>query len=184
MPFMSFLPQGAELPDVFAHHAEVYAGIGQSMRHVMRGEAPFSEGERELMGAYVSALNACDYCAGGHGAAAVAFGVAPDLLQVLIDDLDAAPVAEKLKPVFAYLRKLTLSPARLVQADADAVYRAGWDEQALHIAVMVGAFFAFANRAVFGHGIEDDPAKYEARGAQHKGGGYVGLANTAALDSD
>ena len=184
MPFMNFLPPGAELPDVFAHNPEAYAGIGGTMRHVMRGEGAFSEGERELMGAFVSALNACDYCAGGHAAAAVAFGVAPDLLQALVDDLDAAPIAEKLKPVFAYLRKLTLSPARLLQADADAVYAVGWDEQALHVVVMLGAFFAFANRAVFGHGIEDDPAKHEARGAQHRGSGYVGLANTAELDGN
>jgi AhpD family alkylhydroperoxidase len=45
-----------------------------------------------LIAAYVSALNACGYCHGMHGATAAAFGVARDRLQALVDDLDSAPV--------------------------------------------------------------------------------------------
>ena len=48
------------------------------------------------------------------------------LFERLMDEIDTAPVDEKLKPILHYVRKLTLTPSRMVQADADAVYAAGW----------------------------------------------------------
>jgi len=68
------------------------------------------------------------------------------LFEKLIEDIDTAPVDDKLKPVLHYVRKLTLTPARMVQADAD--------EHALHDAVAVYATINFMNRLVLGHGVE------------------------------
>jgi uncharacterized protein YciW len=42
----------------------------------------------------------------------------------------------KLKPILAYAEKLTLTPTRLTEADAAAVFAAGWSERALHDAVL------------------------------------------------
>lgn len=54
-------------------------------------------------------------------------------------------------------------------ADADAVFAAGWDGQALHDAVSVCALFNFMNRLVEGMGLKGDP-------------GYVGMAARALHD--
>ena len=48
---------------------------------VLRGDSPLTAGERELIAAFVSGLNACTYCHGVHAATARAFGVEEALLD-------------------------------------------------------------------------------------------------------
>jgi uncharacterized protein YciW len=66
-------------------------------------------------------------------------------------------VADKLRPLLAYVRKLTDLPSRLTPADADAVYAAGWDDEALMHAIAVCAYFNNMNRLVEGSGISGSP---------------------------
>jgi alkylhydroperoxidase family enzyme len=75
-------------------------------------------------------------------------------LQALASDFETAPVDERLKPVLRYVEKLTKTPYRMTQADADAVHAAGWDESVLSDAVLICALFNMANRIVDGHGVE------------------------------
>ena len=84
---------------------------------------------------------------------AAAFGVEPDLFNVLLSNIDLAPVEERIKPVLRYARKLTLNPARMTDADAAAVYEAGWRDDALYSTVLVTALFNFYNRLVDGVGL-------------------------------
>ena len=62
------------------------------------------------------------------------------------------------------------------QADADAVFAAGWDEQVLHHAIAITARAAFMQRLVQGHGFEPLPrdiaAKHAAKRIER---GYVNL---------
>jgi uncharacterized peroxidase-related enzyme len=124
---------------------------------LLRDPSPLAVAQRELIAAYVSGLNACTYCHGAHVVAAEAFGVDPTLFDGLMADLDASAVDEKLKPILAYVRKLTLTPSRMTDADAQPVYEAGWDEQALFDAVSVCALFNFMNRIIEGCGIKSNP---------------------------
>jgi uncharacterized protein YciW len=89
-------------------------------------------------------------------------------------DLETSSVDEKLKPILAYVGKLTRTPAFMTEADAQKVYDAGWDEQALFDAVSVCALFNFMNRIVEGSGIKGnpldaDPAELEVRMARMGG---------------
>ncbi|MBV8107600.1 MAG: hypothetical protein JO223_23865, partial [Hyphomicrobiales bacterium] len=52
-----------------------------------------------------------------------------------------------------YARKLTLSPARVTEVDAAAVYDAGWGDEAIYSTVLVTALFNFYNRLVEGVGL-------------------------------
>jgi alkylhydroperoxidase family enzyme len=63
-----------------------------------------------------------------------------------------------MRPVLSFVRKLTLSPSRMTPADADAVFAAGWDDQALHDAAVICGLFNLMNRLVDGLGIEADAA--------------------------
>ena len=62
-------------------------------------------------------------------------------------------IDNNLKPVLAYVKKLTLTPSKISDNDAQAVFKAGWSEQALHDAITVCALFNFMNRIVEGHGV-------------------------------
>jgi alkylhydroperoxidase family enzyme len=89
----------------------------------------------------------------------------------LLDDIDTAPVDERLKPVLRYLGKLTLTPSRMTTADAEAVFAAGWDDRALHDAVSVCALFNLMNRLVDGLGVTvgDDYQAASARRLADRG---------------
>ncbi len=113
-----------------------------------------SQTEKEIIAAYCSLLNACDFCYGAHKNVCMALGVDEGLFQQLVDDIDTAPVDEKLKPVLRYVRKLTLTPDRMTDDDAKACYRAGWNEEDLTIAISVCASWNWFNRMILGHGID------------------------------
>lgn len=119
----------------------------------MRGESELSASERELIAAYVSGLNACSYCHDAHTVFAHAYGIDPTVIEALVDDPGSAPVDPQLKPVLAYVAKLTLSPSRMTELDAQAVYEAGWSEHALFDAIQVCGVFNLINRIIEGTGI-------------------------------
>jgi len=148
---------------------------------LLRGDSPFTVKERELMAAYVSGINACQYCYGAHASVAKLFGVPEDVIADLIQDENKANVEEKLKPVFAFLRKLTLTPTRMTQADADAVYAAGWDERALYDAVQVCCLYNFMNRFVEGLGLTIVPEQFDMEGQMIKDGGYDGMLDAFGI---
>ena len=154
------------LVDVFREFPETSSAIGALHRQIMRRESAFSEGERELMAALVSALNGCSYCTGIHESAAEAFGIEPGLLAELIEDIDTAGVDDRLKPVLHYVAKLALQPSRMLDKDTQAVFAAGWDEKALFDAVCVCSFYSFMNRYVDGTGLESAPEELRRMGRQ------------------
>jgi uncharacterized peroxidase-related enzyme len=163
MPFFPSLPDDAGIGHLFKIKPGHKEGFGKFSDAVMRDDSVFSIAERELIAAFTSALNSCDYCYGGHSAIARQHGVEEGVFESLIDDIDMAPVEDKLKPILRFVRKLTLEPYKMVQADADAVYTAGWDEEALADAIWISARFSMMNRLSLGHGLNADPAAFEAR---------------------
>jgi uncharacterized peroxidase-related enzyme len=134
-----------------------------------------SPGERELVAAYVSGLNECQYCHGVHAATAGRFGVDPNRLASMIANLEESGLDAKWLPLMAYVRKLTLYPRQLVSADAEAVFAAGWDERVLHDVINVVCLFSFMNRMAEGHGIKGDDVIYRARGKALMESGYAPL---------
>lgn len=175
MPFFSGFNADSGVRDILAHNPAAGRALIEYHEIVLRGPSPLTPGERELIAAYVSGLNECRYCHGVHTATAAAFGLSADLLQALLDDVATAPVDPTLKPILAYAKKLTLTPARMQQADADAVYAAGWPERALHDAVSVCCLFNFMNRLLDGHGVTGHADLHRRRGEALKKDGYAPL---------
>lgn len=154
MALLRSLPEGATMLDLFKAHAEPMARVIDFEDALMRGPAPFTPEEREIIGAFSSGLNACSYCYRSHSFTAEELGVSAALIPALLEDIESAPVGDKLKPLLRYVRKLTLTPARLTETDAAAVYDAGWDDQALFYAIAICAYFNFCNRITAGAGLD------------------------------
>jgi uncharacterized peroxidase-related enzyme len=161
MPKLRSLPARPVMRDLYRAYPATCKPLGEFTEAAMRGASPFTQGQRELIAAYVSGLNACTYCHGTHLAVATACGVAPDLVKALITDIDSASIEPSMKPILNYARKLTQSPSRVTPADAAAVYDAGWSNDALYSTVLVTALFNFYNRLVDGVGL-DLPEDYGA----------------------
>lgn len=173
MSFFESLPKDAGVKDVFGLNPEAGRALIDLLTATLRQPSALSEGERELIAAYVSALNGCRYCTGIHGQVAAAFGIDETLLTRLIDDLDGAGVDPKLLAILRYAKVLTETPARITEAHKKAVHEAGWDERALHDAINVICLFNFMNRLVEGHGVQPgDHAFYREPAALLHANGY------------
>ena len=158
MPLFPSLPETPHLADVFKAFPDHIKPLLLYHDALLRGDSPLSVAEREMIAAYVSGLNACNFCFGAHKVMARAFGVEEAVIDALIENVDGAPVDDKLKPILKYVAKLKDLPPRLRDADAQAVYDAGWSEHALFDAVQVAALFNFMNRIIEGTGIAFDYA--------------------------
>ena len=152
MPFFKSMPDDAGPANVFGGQPEIYRSWSQMSQALMNGPSPLTPGEREMVASFVVGTAGCRFAYIAHSEAAYAWGIEEGLIDKLVDDLNSAPVDGKFKPLLAYARKLTLTPGEMNQADADAVFDAGWDEKALHDVIAVTARMCFMQRLVEGHG--------------------------------
>lgn len=156
------LPDEPQLGDLFRRFPHSIPPLLDYHDRLLRDPSPLTVAEREMIAAYVSSLNACDFCHGAHVIAAGVYGIEEELIVSLLADLNSAPVHERLKSILSYVGKLTRTPDQMTPADARRVYEAGWDEQALFDAVSVCALFNMMNRIVNGAGIRLDPRALSA----------------------
>lgn len=163
------LPSRPVLSDVFTAFPVGAHPLLEYHDAVLRGPSPLTVAQRELLAAYVSGLNACNYCHGAHSVIAEVHGIDAGVLDRLLTDPETAGVERALLPILAYLRKLTLSPSRMTDADSRAVFEAGWTEEALFHAISVCALFNFMNRIVEGCGVQTDDHVRAQQRERHEG---------------
>ena len=65
MSFLRSMPD-ASLIDVFRASPEFARPLHEFAERLMRGPSPFTPQERELISAYVSGLNRCEFCRTSH----------------------------------------------------------------------------------------------------------------------
>ena len=163
MPFFPSLPEDSGVRKMWeTFNPKAREGLAIFSRSFMRNEGRLTPADKEMIAAYVSQLNESDYCFAGHSRVAINLGVDEGVFEPLADDIDTAPVREELKPVLRFVKKLTLTPARVGRADVDTVFAAGWDEQSLHEAICVCARFSMMNRLTMGHGLVVDEERRAA----------------------
>jgi len=176
MPFFKSLPAHAGPPAVFKKYPEIYGPWSQMSEALMNGPSPLSQGERELILAYAAGVAGCDFVYVAHSEVAYAWGIENGLIERLLADPETTPLEPRLKSLLAFVRKLTLAPNQMSEADADAVFEEGWDEQALHDAIAITGRAVLMQRLVQGYGFI--PMSREAavkRAKERVDLGYVNL---------
>lgn len=143
------LVTGHPVPDaarLVFYRPDFYGARAKEFTHeAMRGPSAWSVGDRELMAAYVSAVNGSAFCVGAHTATArLAYRDAPKVAAVLAD-LGAAPVEEPLRATLRMLGTLT-AEGSVSAADMRAVLAAGASPQQVEDALAVCAAFDTTNR--------------------------------------
>ena len=162
------IPENPDLSDVFKaypHGAEellIFHDI------YLRKESPLTVAIRELIAAYVSGLNACSFCFGAHTIIAETFGVKESTITDLLKDIESADIEENLKPLFHFVKTLTLNPAKITPAQRQAVFDAGHCERSLHDTIVICALFNFMNRIIEGHGVISNEATKSAQKSRHQ----------------
>lgn len=135
---------------------------------LLRGPSMLTRGERELIAAYVSALNDCRYCASSHSACAAAqLPEGMELVEQVRADPSTAAVSGKLKALLQIASAVRHSGRAVTAELVGAARETGATDVEIHDAVLIAAAFCMFNRYVDGLATiaPDDPAVYEA-GAQ------------------
>jgi uncharacterized peroxidase-related enzyme len=136
---------GAELDDVAKVSMRRPAFFGRpflALTHeVLRGESPWSVGERELFAAVVSGANQCGFCVGTHG----------EIARLTLGDVTDAGWQDgrygvQVTATASLLEALTRDPDSVTHSDLAAVRRAGVDDAALIDALYVAYVFNVVNR--------------------------------------
>ncbi len=174
MPYLKSLPEDASMLDVYRLDLELARPILRYQQQLLRGPSPLSVAQRELIGAYVSTLNACRFCFGLHALVARRFGVEETLIEQLVQKGPAGAVDDNFAAILTFAGKLTREPAKITASDARKVHAAGWDDTALFHTVLITGFFNFFNRLTDGLGLEFDEQMHQRAAAGLHEIGYEG----------
>ena len=120
---------------------------------LMFRQAPISAALRELIAAYTSSLNRCDFCMQAHAAVATHLYHDQDFVRSVLRDPESSALAEPEKAFLRFVRKLTLDSGSISQQDTGALKAVGWGDSSIYYAIAVCALFNFYNRFVSGNGV-------------------------------
>jgi uncharacterized peroxidase-related enzyme len=111
-----------------------------------------SRGDRELIAAYVSALNDCTFCCTSHAAIAACHLQDQSLVDEVLRSPDAAPVTPKLRALLAIAARVQQSGRAVRVEDVERARREGATDTEIHDTVLIAAAFCMFNRYVDGLG--------------------------------
>lgn len=178
---MPHIPVRGHLPGIsglLAFKPTTGVRVAELMHELLRGASSLSPAERETIGAYVSRVNDCEFCARSHGATLPHLGAGP----VLCEAARVGPDTEGLSPRMGALLRIARAVAdgghRVSDEDVAAARAAGATDEDLHDTVLVAAGFCMVNRYVDGLGAvtPTEDAQYDFMGARLAREGYLGAA--------
>ncbi|MGY0236549.1 alkylhydroperoxidase AhpD family core domain-containing protein [Longispora urticae] len=111
----------------------------------MRGPSEWSEGERELFGAFVSRLNLCGFCVGVHERTSEMI-LGGDAGVDRLGQWRDGGFPPKVTAMFGLLEKVTLEPDAVRPQDVRVVRAAGVSDTAILDGLYVGFLFNTVNR--------------------------------------
>jgi uncharacterized peroxidase-related enzyme len=149
---------------------------------LLRADNTLSRGERELIAAYVSSKNECEFCTDSHSAFAAAQLDAgmPLVLQVRADP-DEAPITPKLAALLRIAGAVAKSGREVTTELVDTARAEGATDEEIHDTVLIAAAFCMYNRYVDGLGTlpAGRAEDYQAAAQAIVTNGYLPLAGRA-----
>lgn len=175
MPFIELDGDTVGIRSLFQYRPETGRQLTGLAEVLLRGDSSLERGERELIAAYVSRLNACDFCAWSHGAFAA--HQLPDgdaVVSATHDDADNAPISDKLKTLLRIAGLVQQSGLAVTEDAIEEARNEGASDREIHDTVLIAAAFCMFNRYVDGLRVvtPQDPADYAAMAELVVSAGY------------
>lgn len=118
---------------------------------LLRDESPLSSAERELIAAYVSNKNTCNFCMNSHAAAArYLFQDEAQTVDLVLQDYKKAPISDKLKALLGIAGKVQTDARTVSEKDVKTARNFGATDRDIHDTVLIAAAFCLFNRYVDG----------------------------------
>ena len=113
---------------------------------LMLGESSLSKLEREMIAVAVSSVNHCYYCLTAHGATVRQLSGDPKLGEQMVMNYRVADLTPKQKAMLDFAVKLTEAPAKIEEADRQALRDVGFTDRDIWDIAAVAGFFNMTNR--------------------------------------
>ena len=165
MPHIALNSAEPGIRGLLRYRPETARPLSELTEVLLRGPGTLTRGERELIAAYVSALNDCRYCASAHSACAAAQlpgGMA--VVEQVRAGPGSAPVSAKLKALLTIAAAVARSGRAVTAGHVAQARGAGATDVEIHDTVLIAAAFCMFNRYVDGLATitPDDPGVYAA----------------------
>ena len=122
-----------------------FYGAGELTHEAMRGPSDWSVGDRELMAAFVSKVNECEFCVKAHSATSSLWYGDDAKVAATLADLETSPIDERLRATLRMLGVLTREHT-IDAAAMRAVLEAGVSPQQVQDALAVCLAFNITDR--------------------------------------
>lgn len=146
--------------NLFAFRPEVTSHLASFTEGVMRSPAPISSALRELIAAYTSWTNDCQFCWRSHAAVAAEMLGSEELVRSVLNDIESSPLPEPEKALMRFARKMTTDLPEMNEKDVAQLRDAGWNDEAIYYTILVVSLFNFYNRWITSSGVH--PVSEEA----------------------
>lgn len=177
---MPYIPVEEHLPGItglLEYRKDSAQPIRELTQLLLRGPSTLSEGERELIATIVSHNNECRFCTTAHTAAADLLLGECDTSAKVKQDIETAPVSEKLKALLTIARQVQRGGKHVTDEAVRRAKEAGATDLEIHDTVLIAALFCLYNRYVDGLSTvaPADPTFYQGLAQRLVNHGYTRL---------
>lgn len=177
MPFIELESHLPGITGLLEFRKDSALPIRELTQFLLRGPSSLSEGERELIATVVSNGNQCRFCTAAHTAAADLLLGEADTARQVKENIDTAPVSEKMKCLLTIADMVRVSGKAVTGEAISNAREAGATDIEIHDTVLIAALFCLYNRYVDGlsTALPADPAYFGTLAVRLVNHGYTRL---------
>lgn len=177
---MPYIPLETHLPGItglLEYNKETAQPIRDLTQLLLRGPSTLTEAERELIATIVSYNNECRFCTAAHTAAADVLLGECNTTEKIKQDIETAPVSEKMKALLIIARQVQKSGKSVTTDAMNRAKNVGATDIEIHDTVLIAALFCLYNRYVDGLATlePEKPEYYQSLGGRLATNGYQRL---------
>ena len=152
--FLAFARRPAEWRAFFAYHDALMVpeSVGRT--------SGLSKGEREMIVTTTSAANNCLYCVVAHGAILRIYEKKPLVADQVAVNYRKAEIPRRQRAMLDFALKVCQHSDEINEADFDALYAHGFDDEDIWDIAAITAFFGLSNRMASFSGMMPNPEFY------------------------
>jgi uncharacterized peroxidase-related enzyme len=151
---MTHISTGINMPgivELLFYKGSTGKALSNLAHTLLHGPSSLSSGERELIAAYVSRLNNCEFCHESHAAAAnTHLNDKGATIKSILESVDHSPVSAKMKALLKIAAKVQKSGREVTPQDISHAKEHGATDEEIHDTVLIAAAFCMYNRYVDG----------------------------------
>ncbi|MGY4385304.1 putative peroxidase-related enzyme [Pedobacter sp. UYP24] len=177
MPFIKLQDHLPGITGLLEFSKNTAQPIRDLTQFLLRGPSTLSEADRELIATVVSYGNECTFCTTAHTAAADLLAGESDTAQKVKENIDTAPVSEKMKALLHIATATGKGGKQVTETQINNAREAGATDIEIHDTVLIAALFCLYNRYVDGLGtsLPTEPAYYNVLADRLVNHGYTRL---------